>query len=275
MSAVRAPLGVAVHREGRCTRVARADALEWLCENGFAAPAAWRALLDGARGPGRGGTSRAAIPGGPRLVLKQLRRGGLTARLWRDRFPGAGRLVANLTVPLEAARRGVATPRPVALLLRRATGVLHEGWMAVEEVGGAEDLLSRLRRRPPPERAELAVAAEAVRAMHDAGVEHRDLNLGNLLVAREAGGGPRGFVIDLDRAVLHDGPLPLPRRRAALARLERSWVKHLGDPGPLGAGPRLWYELYAAGDDRLARALSAARPVGRLRLALHRLAWRR
>ncbi|MGH7212086.1 MAG: lipopolysaccharide kinase InaA family protein, partial [Acetobacteraceae bacterium] len=42
-------------------------------------------------------------------------------------------------------------------------------------------------------------AKEAVRALHDAGIEHADLNLKNILIAADAGGAQvRALVIDLD-----------------------------------------------------------------------------
>ena len=52
-----------------------------------------------------------------RLLLKQLRRGGALRSLWRDRFAGNRRLLANLTLPFEAIDRGVSTPPAVAMLL--------------------------------------------------------------------------------------------------------------------------------------------------------------
>jgi 3-deoxy-D-manno-octulosonic acid kinase len=238
------PEGFALHEEGRCVLIARGSSLGALVRAGYAAPATWEAWLGKASGPGRGGTARVLLPDGP-AVLKRMRRGGLTAPLWQDRFPGAARLVGNLVVAVEVARRGVPTAAPLTLLLRRGRVGLYEGWLGVAELPGAMDLLSRLERDPPPGRPELAAVLAQVRRMHDAGIEHRDLNLGNLLV-RPAGEGWEAFVIDLDRAVLHDGPLPPGLRQSALRRLERSYAKRFRDRGPLPAGSGVWSELYAA-----------------------------
>ena len=70
----------------------------------------------------------------------------------------------------------------MALLLQAGPPGLYQAWLAVEEVPGAVDLLSRLDPTPPPAPDEIAAAISVVRRMHDAGLEHRDLNLGNLLL---------------------------------------------------------------------------------------------
>jgi serine/threonine protein kinase len=130
-----------------------------------------------------------------------------------------------------------------------------------------------MKREPAPDLDRIRCVLETVRALHDAGLRHRDLNLANLLV-RESGGGWEVHVIDLDRGALAEGPLPYRARLASLRRLERSYEKHVGRNGPLGADPGLlWYSLYAGEDGPLAGRLEASRRVGRILLALHRLTW--
>jgi hypothetical protein len=112
--------------------------------------------------------------------------------------------------------------------------------------------------------------------MHDRGVSHPDLNLGNVLLRHSSDASPRAFVIDFDRATFMSGPLPFGPRQAALRRLERSCAKLTGSTGPLGAGSEnLWYQLYAGDDAALARRLAFGRQGGRFALAMHRLLWRR
>ena len=116
----------------------------------------------------------------------------------------------------------------------------------------------------------------AVRVMHDAGVEHLDLNFGNLLVREPAGAAPEAFVVDLDRARLHGGALPVGKRRAALLRMERSYLKSFGDGGPFPAPrARAWAEAYAGNAPSLAGLLAAPGVVERASLAIHRLGWRK
>ena len=103
----------------------------------------------------------------------------------------------------------------------------YRAWLAVEELAGAVDLATAYASSAEPSRADLAAVMQAVRRMHDLGLEHRDLNLGNLLI-RLGEGGCEVFVIDLDRAKLHPGALSFHLRQRSLRRLERSYVKTVG-----------------------------------------------
>jgi hypothetical protein len=110
--------------------------------------------------------------------------------------------------------------------------------------------------------------------MHDVGVDHPDLNLGNLLLRRIPPDEPRAFIVDLDRARMYSGPLSWPVRIRALRRLERSSVKLFGERPLAGFDLcREWYVAYAAGDTRIERHLERARRGNRLRFGLHRLGW--
>jgi tRNA A-37 threonylcarbamoyl transferase component Bud32 len=163
----------------------------------------------------------------------------------------------------------------VALLLLEGPRGLFQGWLGLEDVAGSTDLATRFASESPPTSAELGAALRAVRRMHDAGVEHRDLNLGNLLVGEAGADGPRAFVIDLDRARCHAAALPFAARQAALRRLERSYVKS-GPPGHARDEIRDGlYSLYAGDDARLASRLAKGRRVGRGWIRVHRLGWRR
>jgi hypothetical protein len=269
------PAGFSARAAGRRTLLAREDLVDRVLAAGLFDPAAWQGLVGaGPAGPGRGASGRLVLPGGVRLVVKRMRRGGWAASLWRDRFAGTSRLLRNLSVPIEASRRGVPTAAPAAMLTEQGPPGLYRAWLAVEEIRGAEDLLTRWSRPAPPGEAEVAEVLRTVRRMHDAGVDHRDLNLGNLLVRAEGEGVPETYVVDLDGARLHDGPLPVRKRRAALLRMERSYLKRFGDRGPLGAPRgRMWAEGYSEGDPALARALSAGNLLARLTLAIHRAGW--
>ena len=196
----------------------------------------WERLLrSGGGGSGRGAS---AILGGWRL--KRFRRGGLTAPLWRDRYPRASRLVRALAASGEAARRGVPTPAAVALLVERDRGPLVRGYLATEEIEGAEDLARRAVRGAATVR-DVEEAMRAVRRMHDRGVVHPDLNLGNLMMLAA---GPV-HVVDLDRVTFTGGPVSERRRRQALRRIARSCAKLTGSPGLFGPGSEtLWDEAY-------------------------------
>lgn len=249
---------------------------EALCSHGLAGWAGWdRLLAAGETATGRGATAVVSAASGPAWRLKRMRRGGYAARIWRDRYASADRLVETLAASVEVLARGVATARPVALILESGHGGLVRGAMAFEEIAGSEDLARRVVSGRVT-REDLTAAVGIVRTMHDRGIAHPDLNLGNVLLRSAAGGSPEVFVIDLDRASFTEGPLDFQARQAAVRRLERSCAKLTGEPGPLGAGSQdLWYDLYAGGDDELRDQFARGRRVGRFKLALHRLGWRR
>jgi len=192
----------------------------------------------------------------------------------KELFAGAGRLLDNLRLPIEALKRGIPTAAPAALLLVPGPGGMFHGWLAVAEIADADDLSALYAAGATPSRSELGAAIGLVLLMHEAGLEHRDLNLGNLLV-RGGAGRCDAFVIDLDGASFNAGPLSFGRRRAALRRLERSYVKQaiLSGGRPIQTERDRIYELYAAGDSALAAQLQRGRALGNFQIFLHRLWW--
>ncbi len=270
------PSGFVLRPEGDCALYVAASLESDVVARGLHSWEAWdRLLASGSAASGRGATAIVDRAPGERWRLKRMRRGGRLAALWHDRYPSPRRLVATLTASAEAGVRGVPTARPVALIVAKGHGGLARGAMAFEEIEGSEDL-ARLVVRASATRADIAASVSAVRAMHDRGVLHPDLNLGNVLIRPHPDGAPEAFVVDFDRATFARGPLPFAARRAAMRRLERSCAKLTGAPGPLGAGSEdLWYTMYAGDDAVLARRLARSRPAGRLALAVHRLSWRR
>ena len=208
--------------EGTGTLYAREDVAEALIRAELHHAEAWSCRLrrKGVRG-GRGATAVIELDG-LSVRIKQMLRGGLIGPLWRDRYFGPGRLFENIRAPLEAADRGVRTPRPVALLALAGPPGLYRGWLAFEEAEGTVDLSLLLDQRGRLDDRQLEVVMARVRQMHDLGVEHRDLNVGNLLIDAD---GSDGWIIDLDKAKLHHGPLPEALRDRALHRLGRSYRK--------------------------------------------------
>lgn len=248
---MRLPAGFVAVPRGRASMLADSEHVDELRALGLDDPARWEELLAGERsGLGRGRTGTLELAGGRRVFLKKMLRGGLAGPLWRNRFPGTSRLVANLRLPLDVASRGVPTPAPVALLIVSGPPLFYRAWIAFDVVDGARDLAACLRVRdgaldPVP------AAMRLVRDMHEQGLEHRDLNLGNILITARDGALPEAIVIDLDRARLHAGPLSTPLRLRSLRRLERSYEKLIG---PF-AERRAWYAHYAAGEPELLAGL--------------------
>jgi tRNA A-37 threonylcarbamoyl transferase component Bud32 len=174
---------------------------------------------------GRGATWAITLAGDGRAVLRWYRRGGVLRHFIRDRYFGwRPRPLAELVLTAEARRRGIAVPEVLGVRVDRVPGG-YRGAIVTREIAGAETLGDVVRRDPRGDERAAIVAgvARAVRVMHDRGLHHRDLNVGNILLSR-ARGTVDVHVIDLDRARLRDRVARRARRRA-LRRLARSLAK--------------------------------------------------
>ncbi len=165
---------------------------------------------------------------------------------------------------------GVPVVRPVAARAVRRGGswqlqlaTVHvEGARPLHEASGLGD--------PESRRSLLERAGAAVRKMHEAGVCHRDLHTGNLLVD-PAG---RVRIVDLDRAWVRD-PLPQRARIGNLVRLARGQAKREALGGPIASDTdrRSFLEGYAPHGIDLIEA-PCVRRLG-LQVAIHRPLWKK
>jgi tRNA A-37 threonylcarbamoyl transferase component Bud32 len=181
---------------------------------------------------GRGALAVHPLEDGGALLVRRYRHGGALRALTRDYFfTWPPRPFRELRLTEEAHRRGVPTVEPLAALVQRLIGPFYRGWLVTRQLKGARDLwaIAQAGGLLAADKAScLEAAARAVRAMHRCGLDHRDLNLKNILLRREAGRWT-GYVIDLDQSRLLHGAVPADSAEKNLARLERS-VRKL-DPG--------------------------------------------
>jgi tRNA A-37 threonylcarbamoyl transferase component Bud32 len=233
-----------------------------------------RALAQPAGPSGRARTAVVSLPGrSERLHLRPVLHGGWLGPLLRDRLLGLARPLAELRVNARLRALGVPVPIPVLVAARRVSGFQRAALATVYEEGALDGfaLLASPLAAAARQRAASA-AGRAVRALHDAGARHADLQLGNLLF-RARGAGFDAWVIDLDRARMQAPPGARARMRE-LMRLHRSLVKWGLEPR-LGLRARAsFFAAYTQGDRALRRALLRQLPRERARLALHALAWR-
>jgi 3-deoxy-D-manno-octulosonic acid kinase len=243
------------------------------------------------RGPaGRGPTAIVHLPDEPtRVHVRPIRHGGWLGGVLGGHQFGVGRPLSELNVNhrLRAARAPV--PHPVFLLGYRHHGLWETAFASVfvERSLNGEELL---RQSPDRHRLESAAraAGRAVRALHDAGGQHADLNLRNLLfverpaarsVATEAMTAVDASVefevsvIDLDRATLVDEVDPA-RRMRELMRLLRSLRKHDLLAAVGSSGVAAFFAAYVGGDRDLRGQLLATRGREEWRNALHALGYR-
>jgi 3-deoxy-D-manno-octulosonic acid kinase len=260
--------------DGRVRLVAEETSLDALVAAGLLADVPIERLRGAGPTPfqGRGRPVRLEVGGAP-LIVKTLRHGGLAGRLLGSRFRDERRLLDAMALAQRLLAHGVATARPAFARVR--AGALPGSKrleLATFEIEGARDAATFLAAQPPlrARRAAIRACGAAVRALHEAGVRHADLNLKNLLIV--TGNEVRAYVIDLERSTL---PRPLlPRHRVEnLARLLRSTEK-LGLVGPV-VTVRDLFRFLAAYEPGARRELFVA--VARLhsaRAPWHRLAWR-
>jgi len=163
-------------------------------------------------------------------VLRHYRRGGLMARLNREHYLWLGadrtRPFAEFAVLQHMHALGLRVPAALAAAYWR-TGICYRAAILVERIAATRTLAEELTR---PEQ-----VAQAIHAMHEAGVWHADLNAFNILLDPEG----RVWLIDFDRARI--GPLTPAQRQGNLQRLRRSLLKVAG-----AAGLDYWQQLYAA-----------------------------
>jgi len=225
---------------------------------------------------GRSRTAVVSLPGGPRLLLRPLRHGGVLAPLTRDLYLGLGRPRRELAVSERLRAAGAAVPAPALALGLRGPGPCWRLVLGTELEEGAEDAVAFLARRPARARllAAAGAAGRAVRRFHDAGGAHPDLHVKNLLVREGPGGAPpcEVLVIDLDRARI-EAVRPARARMAELMRLLRSLVKRdlLTQVGVRGCVR--FFSAYVGGDRALRRALLAHRAREERRIARHARLW--
>ncbi len=187
---------------------------------------------------GRG--SAGFIEHGPQgLVLRHFRRGGLMARWSSDTYIGwraeRSRAMREFALLSRLRATGLDVPRPLAAQMQRVGSLRYRADLIVERLPGTRSLAERLSEGPALPAAHWRAVGLAIRRLHDAGVDHVDLNAHNLLLD-DAG---RTWVIDFDRCRLRDSGR---HRLRNLQRLQRSLHKLQQQPG-IAFGPDDWAML--------------------------------
>lgn len=169
-------------------------------------------------------------------VLRHYRRGGLVARISRDRYFWAGEAAVRSVAEFRLLQRlhglGLPAPRPIAALYRRR-GLGYGAALIVERIAGARPMTVLLDRGDHPAWAQVGAT---IARFHRVGVEHADLNANNILLS-----GDKVWLIDFDRGRLHASVGDGAWRQANLDRLARSLRKLGGD-----AADAPWRSGYAA-----------------------------
>lgn len=180
----------------------------------------WRARgIVTAHGGGRG-SIHFIEDRGRRWALRHYLRGGVVARLVRERFLFLGedqtRSFVELRLLATLMEKGLPVPAPVAARYRRGL-CTYVAELITERLFGAASLIEMLRAGRMNEARWVAIG-RCLRRFHDAGVQHADLTANNIML----GGQSEVWLLDFDRGRLRE---PGDWREAVLDRLERSLAK--------------------------------------------------
>lgn len=161
-------------------------------------PAYWGARAQPVAAGGRGGAWYVDAPFGA-AVLRHYLRGGLAARMSRDRYAWLGesrtRSFAEYRVTETLLREGLPVPAPFAASYERS-GASYRAAILLQRLPRVRTFAQCVAEAPSA--APWESAGALVARFHRAGLDHADLNAHNLLFD-DAG---RGWLIDFDRARL-------------------------------------------------------------------------
>jgi 3-deoxy-D-manno-octulosonic acid kinase len=172
------------------------------------------------------------------MVLRHYRRGGFIAKFSRDRYVWLGensvRAFAEWRLLRQLVEQGLPVPVPVAAGYQRS-GCVYRCDLLTRRIPDSKTLSAELKDRELGEGTWGAVGA-VVKRLHNAGVDHADLNAHNILLDRHGA----VSVIDFDRGRLREPGLWAARN---LERLHRS-LRKLNLPAGRFA-PACWNWLLA------------------------------
>lgn len=180
----------------------------------------WRAQGALTGQPGGRGSIHFIEDQGRHWALRRYLRGGLAARVARDRYFYLGeertRSFRELRLLAVLRQRGLPVPAPVAACYERGI-FTYAAELITERLVGARSLTEMLAAGRMDD-ARWASIGRCLRRFHDAGVQHADLNAHNILL----GGNGEVWVLDFDRGRLRE---PGDWCNRVLARLARSLAK--------------------------------------------------
>jgi 3-deoxy-D-manno-octulosonic acid kinase len=178
------------------------------------------------------------------VIIRAYRRGGLAGLVLPDMFTDARRPLEELALTEKGRVDGVALPEIIGLQMKWVAPFFYRARIAVKKIPDTitlnETLLSFAKEGGnhkelyAKKRSLIAALVKSVRQLHNAGINHRDLNIRNILIKR-AGLDFTAYIIDLDKSACEPGPkgLGFDKRIDNLIRLNRSLSKMLFKSGLL------------------------------------------
>lgn len=155
-------------------------------------------------------------------ALRHYRRGGLFGKLVEDSYLFSSwektRSYQEFQLLNTLIEAGVNVPRPIAARAIK-NGVTYKADLLSEKIPNAKDLVSILIEKPLSEDMYRKVGLE-IRKMHDAQVNHTDLNIHNILIDEQ----DKVWIIDFDKCYQQSGNA---WKQGNLERLKRSFEKEV------------------------------------------------
>jgi 3-deoxy-D-manno-octulosonic acid kinase len=165
-----------------------------------------------------------------RVLVRAYRRGGFIRHFNGARYFVGHRAYEELLATERARASGVRVPFVLAAA-EKPGAIGYTAWLSTRWIEGVSSSLGWLTRGEEDRGRVLRLIGEQIARLHDAGVGHPDLNVGNILVRTDGG---EVTILDFDRAVLYPGKAPAATRIANLRRLARSARKSGVDLGSRG-----------------------------------------
>lgn len=159
-------------------------------------------------------------------ALRHYRRGGLFGKLVEDSYLFSSwektRSYQEFQLLNTLIEAGVNVPRPIAACAVKS-GLAYKADLLSEKIPNARDLVSILMESPLPAEMYQKIGLE-IRKMHDAQVNHTDLNIHNILIDEQ----DKVWIIDFDKCYQQSGN---GWKQSNLDRLKRSFEKEVGKGG--------------------------------------------
>ncbi|MFT6926344.1 MAG: 3-deoxy-D-manno-octulosonic acid kinase [Psychromonas sp.] len=155
-------------------------------------------------------------------ALRHYRRGGLLGKIIKDGYLFFSwektRSLQEFKLLEELIRDGVHVPRPIAARAIKK-GFYYQADLLSEKIPDAEDLVSILQSQSLSCSLYSDIGHE-IRKMHNAQVDHTDLNIHNILIDKSN----KVWIIDFDKCTKREGS---SWKKDNLRRLKRSFIKEV------------------------------------------------
>ncbi|GAD87963.1 3-deoxy-D-manno-octulosonic acid kinase [Vibrio halioticoli NBRC 102217] len=159
---------------------------------------------------------------GLQAALRHYRRGGLFGKLVKDQYWFSGwqntRSYQEYKLLQHLREQGVNVPRPIAAKADKF-GPFYTADLLSERIPNAQDLVAQLQHSPLSSDIYQSIGRQ-IHKLHQAQVNHTDLNIHNILLDSS----DQVWIIDFDKCYQQDGD---DWKQANLERLKRSFLKEV------------------------------------------------